>query len=367
MREATKGSAFASPSRGLFATVAAALLLVLVTPHMGVAFRQVTSVEGTLGNDIGGIYLVLHNVMPEFRIRYKRDAQTRGGVMPFQVAPISAELIDFMGPKPSGVQISEITDHAWASARSVFEGDVIIQVNTMPVSDEKSFAEAAAKVAGHVTLWIRRPQIKFTTGRLVKISYSVVEDESAEASAIAEERINLEISDATLPFVAQLENSRRTSEIWKPSDEELAELRAGWSELPMAEKPIFITGTHRVVAAAAYDVALLNDRNLGDTVFAIVSDLKGNPVAGTGGQVVAVYGAQEISPEGISGSYVEALIAAAPFPISIEFKGRFTMIRLADFSDKDIDHRLADFRAARKKAAEDDKKVKVATDLPDND
>src|SRR5689334_2903820 len=49
--------------RGL---AASALAVSLVAPTQASAFFQQTSLEGTLGTDLGGIWLSVQNVMPEF-------------------------------------------------------------------------------------------------------------------------------------------------------------------------------------------------------------------------------------------------------------------------------------------------------------
>jgi hypothetical protein len=51
-----------------------ALSLVLAFPNPASAFFQNTKLEGTIGSDIGGVWLDMHHVMPEFRITYSKPA-----------------------------------------------------------------------------------------------------------------------------------------------------------------------------------------------------------------------------------------------------------------------------------------------------
>jgi hypothetical protein len=104
------------------------------------------------------------------------------------------------------------------------------------------------------------------------------------------------------------------------------------------------------------------DENLENTSFAIISELQGNPIKGGGGKVIALYGVREITPKRIVGTYVESTFAQAPFPISIEFRGSFTLLRLEDFTNKDLAYRLKEARG--KQAERPPMDVPLAPDLP---
>jgi len=59
---------------------------------------------------------------------------------------------------------------------------------------------------------------------------------------------------------------------------------------------------------------------------------------------------------------VQATLANAPFPISLEFKGLFTMYKIADYSDADDEVRAEKAKGEEKKSDED---VKLAPDIPE--
>ena len=98
---------------------------------------------------------------------------------------------------------------------------------------------------------------------------------------------------------------------------------------------------------------------------AVISTLKGNPLSGSGGQVISIYGIREIGDDTMSGSIVESTIASAPFPISIEFDGAFTMYRLGDYSNKDLEHLAETAKQASSGEDEEGKAVELAPDIPD--
>ena len=63
-----------------------ALSAVLASPLPAAAFFQSTKLEGTIGSDIGGVWLSVQQVMPEFRINYPKPAG--GKAVPVEAGPI---------------------------------------------------------------------------------------------------------------------------------------------------------------------------------------------------------------------------------------------------------------------------------------
>ncbi len=120
-----------------------------------------------------------------------------------------------------------------------------------------------------------------------------------------------------------------------------------------------------MVAASHYGPDLAGDDNTTNTLFAMILKLDGNPLGGGGGgQLIDIYGIREIGEGMIDGTYVTAVIAQAPFPISVEFKGAFTMTRIDDLSDKDVEWRAehAKNRAGTEEKALD--QFELAPDVP---
>lgn len=342
----------------LFAVVALALGAVVD----GHAFFQKTKLEGALGRDVSGVWLAVHHLMPTFRVRLDRDP---ANVAPFRVGPVPKELAPAVGAKLKGVVIKEFTAPGVGDKYGLFEGDVITKVNTMPVTDEESFAKALAEVKEWFLVTVHRTALKHSKVRIVKIKYEAGEQKTEGASEIASEKVEVRIADGQLPFADDLEKSRIEGTFFIPTKAQVEGLEKSWYKLPAPQKPVYVNGEHRVVGAAAYDSSLREDDNLDGTLFAIVTMLQGNPMAGGGGQNIVIYGFEEIDADSASGSFVDSTIATAPFPISIEFYGRFEMTKLAPYSDEDEKHQaIAAKEAARKEQEAENKNLELAPDVP---
>jgi hypothetical protein len=328
----------------------------------GAAFFQKTTVEGTIGKDLGGVWLVVHQVMPMFRVRIDRGADR---VAPFDVGPIGDEYAALFPGKPHGVVITKMADPTVSARIGVFEGDIVSKINTVPVVDIESYKKGLASVGENkwFLATIKRTGMRYTTAKLVKIEYAAKEGVLEDGTTgVAEENIQVQFLDTTLPFADRLEKTRESHEAFLPDENTIAALSNEWWKLPAPKQPVFVNGEHRLVVEANYDSALREDDNLDNTSFAIVSQFQGNPMAGGGGKNIAVYGARDVGAKKITGTYVETTMAQAPFPISIEFTGSFTMNRIADYSNKDSEYRLEQMKSEQKDLEQTD--APLAPDIP---
>jgi hypothetical protein len=331
-----------------------------VAEPAGASFFQKTTVEGTIGKDISGVWLAVHQMMPMFRVRIDRGADR---VAPFDVGPIGDEYAALFPGKPQGVVITRMSDPTVSARIGVFEGDILSKINTTPVVDVASYEKAIAGVDKWFLATIKRTGLRYTSAKLVKIEYEGKEGTLEDGTTgLAEEKIQIQFLDGTLPFAEQLEKTRDSHAAFFPDDKTIAALAAGWWKLPAPKQPPLVNGEHRVVAEADYDAALREDDNLNGTSFAVVSQFQGNPMSGSGGKTIAVYGAREVGPKKIVGTYVETTLAQAPFPISIEFTGAFTLTRIGDYSNKDVEYRQQQTSSEQKELERKD--VPVAPDLP---
>jgi len=324
------------------------------------AFPQQTTVQGPVGGDIGGVWLSVQQILPEFRIQYPRPAE--GRPVPFKVGPIPADMELIAGKHPKGAVITEMTDVAKCQEYGILVGDIVTKLNASPITDAAVFEKAVTDVPPTVVVTIRRPAIQLTTARLIKIKYTAAKSESGGMSAVSGEKADAQILDVVLPFAAKLEETRTTHKLWQPSAADFKSLGESWAQLPPNNPPLFVKGSNRLVAASDFDDALSSDESLKDSKFAFMADLEGNPIRGSASsKIVDVYGWESVTPQRIEGSYVTVTMAAAPFPINIEFKGRFVMTRVADWSDKDDQLRKA---AADKKPKENLDAYKLAPEVP---
>ena len=325
------------------------------------AFPQTTTTEGTIGKNIGGVWLAVHHVMPLFRVRLDRASPEKAA--PFDVGPIEGDLTQLFAGPPQGVVITKMSDPGMSARIGIFEGDIITKVNTYVVTDVASFEKAMGTVKDWFLVTIRRSALRYSTARIVKIKYEAKEGEVADGtSGVAAETTQFRMSDSVLPFAKEIEKTRETHQLFTPADKAVTALATDWWKLPAPAKPIFVNAEHRVVAEDAYDASLREDDNLKGTSVAVISTVQGNPFAGSSGKTISIYGFKEIAPKKISGSYIETTLAQAPFPISIEFAGSFAMTKLGDYSDKDFEF-LAEQLKSEQKALETDD-VEVAPDVP---
>jgi len=337
-----------------------AVTALIAAEPAGASFFQKTTSEGIVGKDIGGVWLAVHQVMPMFRVRLDRGADR---IAPFDVGPIPEEYAALFPGKPQGVVITKMADPTVSARIGVFEGDIVSKINAIPVVDVESYEKALATVDKWFLTTIKRTGMRYTMAKLVKIEYAAKEGTLEDGTTgLAEEKIQVQFSDARLPFAEQLEQTRQSHAAFVPDEKAMTALAADWWKLPLPKPATFVNGEHRVVAEANYDASLREDDNLKDTSFAIISQFQGNPLSGGGGKNIAVYGAREVGPKKITGTYVETTLAQAPFPISIEFTGSFTMTRLADYSNKDTEYRAQ--QAASEQKELERKDVPVAPDLP---
>lgn len=323
------------------------------------AFYQTTATEGTIGQDIGGVWLVTYHVMPSFRVRVDT---VEGTTAPWKVSAPTPDLAPLLGEDLRGVVITELLDPGVEGKYSIFAGDVITKVNTIIVDDVSDYEQALSEVKEWFLVTLRRPQLKFTNARLVKIRYEASQIEEDGVSTLGNEKIEVRVLANQLPFADELEKRRRARELFEVSQEQLETLRNGWYELPVPDMAIYVSGEHRLVAESDYDQSLRRDDNLRDTRFAIISQLKGNPLAGQAGRNIGVYGIRQFGEGAIRGTYVESTLATAPFPISIDFNGAFAMQRLGDYSDKDVEV-LLERKASTQEEPQDDN-VETAPDIP---
>ena len=69
-------------------------------------------------------------------------------------------------------------------------------------------------------------------------------------------------------------------------------------------------------------------------LIAITGNQKMIPKRGQPNSNIVVYGPTEISDTRLSGGHVRAMMASAPFPIPIEFKGQFTAYKVDEADAK---------------------------------
>lgn len=339
--------------------VAVGLAAMLLSPVPGFAFYQQTKLEGVVGADVGGTWLSMQYTMPEFRITYPKPTDGTPAV-PVKVGPVPAELEPITGKPAAGAAITDCGTSGFCADNGLLVGDIIVKVNTTPIADPAALEKAVESLPQSVLLSVRRPALRLSSARLLKINYVREGKETSEGS-VEQEKLDLKVLDVKLPFEAALDATRQSHAFYVPSAEELEKLGKTWTDLRPNEPFVMFRGDHRFVARASFDEALAEDAALKKATHAIVMNMDGNPLTG-GGKVVDIYAIESIGKDTMEGSYVSATIASAPFPINIEFKGRFKMTRIGPWSDEDDKKREA--ADAKKAPSQDLSKYKTMPDVP---
>jgi hypothetical protein len=341
------------------AALAVGLAAVLMAPVPGFAFFQQTKLEGMVGADVGGTWLSMQYVMPEFRITFPTPKDGSAAV-PVKVGPVPPEFEPMTGKNPTGVAITDCGTSGFCSDNGLIVGDIVIKVNTTAITDVASFEKALENLPPSVLLSVRRPSLRMTTARLLKIRYAREGRETDEGS-VEQEKLDLKVLDVKLPFADAVEKTRESHEFFVPTAAELEALGKTWTDLPANQPLVLFRGDHRFVAKSSFDQALADDVALKNSTHGLVMDMDGNPLSG-GGKVIDLYGIESMGKGVLEGNYVTVTIASAPFPINIEFKGRFKMTRIGDWSDEDEKKREA--ADAKKAPPEDLSKYKTLPDVP---
>jgi len=311
--------------------------VVATAPTSAAGFFQSTSVEGEIGADIGGVWLGLYYIAPTFRLKVNL-AEDKSET--FTVGSVPDELKPLLGESGTGVVLLKPPSGEQARGTALVQGDVIMSINGEAVRGGVDGFEKALDALDDdwAMLQILRPSLRQNTASIMKIQYSAQVGEVDGISAISKEIVRVTRLEGVLPFADKMEKARQDREFYTPTEAEIEGLREEWYKLPPPERAIFVGGEHRVVAVEEYDLALRKDDSLRGSLFAIISTMKGNPTTG-GGTTISIYGVRSVASDSISGSYIQSSLASAPFPISIDFLGGFRLIKLADFSTKDAEHR----------------------------
>jgi hypothetical protein len=126
---------------------------------------------------------------------------------------------------------------------------------------------------------------------------------------------------------ASLDDAIAKTEAWRPTPQQLDDIRQGWDTLPPDLKPLATVET-TISGADAEPEVLKGDAQLAGSLFAVQTVMTFQPGGGRPIRDAIVLGAKERTADGYRGNYLSTTVAAAPFPIPISFTGTFTLRRL---------------------------------------
>jgi hypothetical protein len=124
-----------------------------------------------------------------------------------------------------------------------------------------------------------------------------------------------------------LNTANAEDKAWRPTPEDLAELRAAWDTLPERD-PKISTQRNEMYGKDGFDRDFQNEDQTKNAIWAARQTAQFRLSAQPSVRSINVYGATEARDGGYAGNYTAATIAAAPFPIPITLKGKFQMYRV---------------------------------------
>jgi len=128
---------------------------------------------------------------------------------------------------------------------------------------------------------------------------------------------------------------------WKPSPEQLSQLRAAWDGLT-PETAHAVRVANIIAGRDGLDENLKRDERTKDALWVVQQRQDFDGTAGAAMRQVSVYAARSEADGGYTGNFDTATIAAAPFPIPIAFKGTFQLYRLDEPAQRGLLTRLFD-------------------------
>lgn len=114
---------------------------------------------------------------------------------------------------------------------------------------------------------------------------------------------------------------------WYPTADDVARVAALWATLPAREAHPLTVETV-LSASDAFDEALRADPQTSDARWVVQQTETPDPANARTSRQGHIYAAKEVLGEGWKGAYTTVVVAAAPFPLPITFKGSFQLYRL---------------------------------------
>lgn len=302
--------------RGIAATAVLALPL-LLTPASGFAFPQSTETSGEIVPDLTGTWLVVNRL--EF--------------------PKERKIADPVPPEPTAVE------SPGPGAIRHFSVGYIFKIEHVPtaVAQKRRDAEKALKQAAidKATKILADEQLKaakdpkpVASGELPVepkvLSYGI--PKAPDSVVDLHDEVKVQLLDVDLPKSVQetIDKANKAEERWEPSEKDLATLKSSWKTLKPRAKSEYSRIQWKVIENKYLDGGMLTDDNTKNAKFVISGDAALIATPGQANRNILIYGADQASDTVIEGGHARAIMTAAPFPIPIDMKGTFKMIRLTD-------------------------------------
>lgn len=133
------------------------------------------------------------------------------------------------------------------------------------------------------------------------------------------------------PMKEAFDKSNANATLWRPSADDLAKLATDWSSLPTTENHVAHVKTD-ISGSDAFDDSIKNEPRSKDSKWVVRQRWDFDGKAGPLNRQVMVYSVMDQTGQDYTGNFDSAMVASAPFPIPISFKGTFRLYRLSEES-----------------------------------
>jgi hypothetical protein len=297
--------------------IVAAALALLLLPAMGHAFPQSTETSGEIPTDLNGTWLVIN------RLEFARPspspvATPSPGVAAEKATPPKTGLRPYTVANVWTIQHVPTVD-----AQKIRDADkrmrqASIAKATKILAEEQAKNSKEPQPAASGTAPIEPKVLGFGIPRAPD---SVVD---------MHDEVTIELHDVVMPKEIQdaIDKANQSEEPWEPSAKDLELLKSSWKTLKPPQRSEYNRIQWKVVQDKYMDAGMTQDPKTKDAKFVVSGDAALFATPGQANRNIIIYGAEKISENTIEGGHVRAIMTAAPFPIPIDMKGVFKMIRL---------------------------------------
>lgn len=303
--------------RGCVAAVAVAVSLAL-SAAAGHAFPQSTETSGEITPDLNGTWFVIN------RLEFPRPTPEPGA------SPAAAP-----SPAPSPAAVGGVRP---------FTVGYLFTIKHTPTSEaqkgrdaEKAQKQAAVEKANKILAeelkksGAPKPAAEGEVAVEPKVlSYGI--PRAPDSVVDLHDEISVNLLDVDLPKNIQdsIDKANKSEQVWAPTEQDLATLKSSWKTLKPRAKTEYSRIQWKVMQDKYLDGGMMQDEKTKNAKFVISGDASLVASPGQANRNIIIYGADQVSDKVIEGGHVRAIMTAAPFPIPIDMKGVFKMIRLTE-------------------------------------
>ena len=126
-----------------------------------------------------------------------------------------------------------------------------------------------------------------------------------------------------------VDKNNADGQLWRPSADDLNRIASEWSNMPLLDSHVANVKTI-ITARDAFDDPIKNEPRSKDSKWVVRQRWDFDGKAGPLNRQVMVYSVMDENGSDYTGNLDSAMIASAPFPIPISFKGSFRLYRLSE-------------------------------------